>query len=137
MVDLPGITKVPVRGQSLDIEEMIQDLILQFIEQDNALILAISSANQDLANSDALKIARQVDPKGKRTIGVLTKVDLMDEGTDACELLTGSIYPLKHGYYGVKMRSQLDIKNHVTIRQAKIKEVKYFKNHNSYKNNMS
>jgi replication fork clamp-binding protein CrfC len=45
MVDLPGITKVPVRGQSLDIEEMIQDLILQFIEQDNALILAISSAN--------------------------------------------------------------------------------------------
>jgi len=78
--------------------------------------LAISSANQDLANSDALKIARQVDPKGKRTIGVLTKVDLMDEGTDACELLTGSIYPLKHGYYGVKMRSQLDIKNHVTIR---------------------
>jgi replication fork clamp-binding protein CrfC len=137
MVDLPGITKVPVRGQSLDIEEMIQDLILQFIEQDNALILAISSANQDLANSDALKIARQVDPKGKRTIGVLTKVDLMDEGTDACELLTGSIYPLKHGYYGVKMRSQLDIKNHVTIRQAKINEVKYFKNHNSYKNNMS
>jgi len=98
--------------------------------------LAISSANQDLANSDALKIARQVDPKGKRTIGVLTKVDLMDEGTDACELLTGSIYPLKHGYYGVKMRSQLDIKNHVTIRQAKKNEVKYFSNHDSYKDNM-
>jgi replication fork clamp-binding protein CrfC len=68
--------------------------------------LAITPATQDLANSDALKIAREVDPTGERTIGVITKIDLMDAGTNAVELLQGSIYPLKLGYYGVKMRSQ-------------------------------
>jgi dynamin 1-like protein len=69
------------------------------------LILALSAANQDLANSDSLKLAREVDPNGERTIGVLTKIDLMDEGTHALELLNGEIYPLKLGYYGVKCRS--------------------------------
>ena len=63
MVDLPGITKVPVHGQPTDVEEQIKKLILAYIRQPNALILAISAANQDLANSDALKLAREVDPK--------------------------------------------------------------------------
>jgi dynamin 1-like protein len=49
--------------------------------------MAVSPANQDLANSDALKLARKVDPYGDRTIGVLTKVDLMDEGTNALEII--------------------------------------------------
>jgi len=68
-----------------------------------------------LANSDALKLAREVDQNGERTIGVITKIDLMDEGTDAIELLNGSIYPLKLGYFGVKCRSQQNIIDKVTI----------------------
>jgi replication fork clamp-binding protein CrfC len=49
--------------------------------------LALTAANTDLANSDALQMARTVDPDGERTIGVVTKIDLMDEGTDAIDLL--------------------------------------------------
>ena len=60
-------------------------------------------------------MARELDPEGKRTIGIVTKIDLMDEGTDAIELLKGSIYPLKLGYYGVKCRSQKNIDDKVTI----------------------
>lgn len=71
----------------------------------NALILAVAPANIDLANSDALKVAKGVDPTGDRTIGVITKIDLMDEGTDCLEVLQGSVYPLKLGYYAVKCRS--------------------------------
>lgn len=67
--------------------------------------MALTAANTDLANSDALQMARSVDPDGERTIGVVTKIDLMDEGTDALELLSGNIYPLKLGYFGVKCRS--------------------------------
>jgi replication fork clamp-binding protein CrfC len=78
---------------------------LKYIRPPNALILALTAANTDLANSDALQIARQVDPLGDRTIGVVTKIDLMDEGTDAIELLQGKDYPLKLGYFGVKCRS--------------------------------
>ena len=49
----------------------------------DTIILAVTPANQDLANSDALKLARTVDKEGDRTIGVITKLDLMDQGTDA------------------------------------------------------
>lgn len=87
LVDLPGITKVPIKGQASDIENQIKRLILRFIRPQNALILALSAANTDLANSDSLQIAREVDPHGDRTIGVVTKIDLMDEGTDAIEIL--------------------------------------------------
>lgn len=106
MVDLPGITKVPIKGQPADIEEQIKKITYRYISQPNALILALTAANTDLANSDALKMAREMDPHGERTIGVVTKIDLMDQGTDALDLLQGNIYPLKLGYYGVKCRSQ-------------------------------
>ena len=71
--------------------------------------MAVCAANVDLANSDGLKLARKVDPLGERTIGVITKIDLMDEGTNALDLLSGKIYPLKLGYVGVVCRSQKDI----------------------------
>lgn len=87
MVDLPGMTKVPVKGQPQDIEEQIKKCTYKFISPPNALILALTAANTDLANSDALMMARTVDPDGERTIGVVTKIDLMDEGTDAIDLL--------------------------------------------------
>lgn len=78
LVDLPGITKVPIKGQPHDIEEQIKRITYKYILQDNCLILALTAANTDLANSDALKMAREVDPEGERTIGVVTKIDLMD-----------------------------------------------------------
>jgi replication fork clamp-binding protein CrfC len=106
MVDLPGMTKVPIKGQPADIAEQISKLTYNYISTPNTLILALTAANTDLANSDALKLAREVDPDGERTIGVVTKIDLMDEGTDALDLLQGNIYPLKLGYFGVKCRSQ-------------------------------
>jgi len=64
-VDLPGITKVPVGDQPSDIEARIRTMILSYIKQDTCLILAVTPANTDLANSDALQIASIVDPDGK------------------------------------------------------------------------
>ena len=86
LVDLPGLTKVPVGDQPRDIERQIREMVLKQISKPNAIILAVTAANTDLANSDGLKLAREVDPEGQRTIGVLTKVDLMDEGTDVVDL---------------------------------------------------
>lgn len=60
----------------------------------------------DLANSDALKLARTVDPNGLRTIGVVTKLDLMETGTSAIDILEGRVYPLKLGFVGVVCRGQ-------------------------------
>lgn len=64
LIDLPGITKVPIGDQPPDIEIQIRTMILQFVKRENCIILAITPANSDLANSDALKIAKDVDPQG-------------------------------------------------------------------------
>ena len=58
------MTKVPVGKQPIDIETQIRTMVLEFISKDSCLILAVSPANTDLANSDALKISKEVDPQG-------------------------------------------------------------------------
>uniref|UniRef100_A0A672NNY7 Dynamin-1-like protein n=1 Tax=Sinocyclocheilus grahami TaxID=75366 RepID=A0A672NNY7_SINGR len=111
LVDLPGITKVPVGDQPKDIELQIRELILKYISNPNCIILAVTAANTDMATSEALKVAREVDPDGRRTLAVVTKLDLMDAGTDAMDVLMGRVIPVKLGLIGVVNRSQLDINN--------------------------
>ncbi|CAH1786433.1 unnamed protein product [Owenia fusiformis] len=133
LVDLPGMTKVPVGDQPADIEIQIRGMLMEFITNENCLILAVSPANTDLANSDALKIAKEVDPQGTRTIGVITKLDLMDDGTDARDILENRLLPLRRGYVGVVNRSQRDIEGHKDIKQALGAERKFFLSHPSYR----
>ncbi|XP_060891760.1 dynamin-1-like protein isoform X1 [Labrus mixtus] len=109
LVDLPGLTKVPVGDQPKDIELQIRDLIVKYISNPNSIILAVTAANTDMATSEALKVAREVDPDGRRTLAVVTKLDLMDAGTDAMDVLMGRVIPVKLGIIGVVNRSQLDI----------------------------
>ncbi|XP_078812434.1 dynamin-1a isoform X10 [Oryzias latipes] len=133
LVDLPGMTKVPVGDQPADIEAQIRDMLLQFVTKENCLMLAVSPANSDLANSDALKIAKEVDPQGLRTIGVITKLDLMDEGTDAKDILENKLLPLRRGYIGVVNRSQKDIDGKKDINAAIAAERKFFLSHPAYR----
>lgn len=108
-------------------------MIMQFISKPNCLILAVSPANADLANSDALKLAREVDPQGIRTIGVITKLDLMDEGTDAREVLENKLIPLRRGFIGVVNRSQKDIDGRKDIKAAMAAEQRFFTTHPAYR----
>uniref|UniRef100_A0A671NQ43 dynamin GTPase n=1 Tax=Sinocyclocheilus anshuiensis TaxID=1608454 RepID=A0A671NQ43_9TELE len=133
LIDLPGITKVPVGDQPADIEHQIRDMIMQFICRESCLILAVTPANTDLANSDALKLAKDVDPQGQRTIGVITKLDLMDEGTDARDVLENKLLPLRRGYIGVVNRSQKDIDGKKDIKAALAAERKFFLTHPAYR----
>ncbi|XP_047229994.1 dynamin 3a isoform X2 [Girardinichthys multiradiatus] len=133
LVDLPGITKVPVGDQPADIEYQIRDIIMQYICKENCLVLAVTPANTDLANSDALKLAKDVDPEGQRTIGVITKLDLMDKGTDAREILENRLLPLRRGYIGVVNRSQKDIDGKKDIMAALESEGNFFLSHPAYK----
>ncbi|XP_034751551.1 dynamin-1a isoform X10 [Etheostoma cragini] len=133
LVDLPGMTKVPVGDQPADIESQIREMLMQFVTKDNCLMLAVSPANSDLANSDALKIAKEVDPQGMRTIGVITKLDLMDEGTDAKDILENKLLPLRRGYIGVVNRSQKDIDGRKDINAAMAAERKFFLSHPAYR----
>lgn len=94
----------------------------------------MSPANVDLVNSEALKLARHVDPMGRRTIGVLTKLDLMDHGTNALDILSGRVYPLKLGFIGVVNRSQQDIQLNKPLSDALEAEREFFRMHPAYRN---
>ncbi|XP_037114473.1 dynamin-1-like protein isoform X1 [Syngnathus acus] len=129
LVDLPGITKVPVGDQPEDIEAQVQEMILSFISNPNSLILSVSAANSDLATSDALKLAREVDPDGRRTLLVVSKLDLMDAGTDALEVLLGRVIPVRLGIIGVVNRSQHDINTQKSLGDSVKDEQAFLQRH--------
>lgn len=135
LVDLPGLVKNPVGDQPKDIEIKVKSLILEYVSNPNALILAISAANNDIANSDALCLAREVDPHSQRTMGIITKIDIMDKGTssDAVNILLNKSFPLKLGYIGVICRSQEDIKNKKPFEEAVKYEETYFDSHDAFR----
>ncbi len=126
LVDLPGLARVPVGDQPPDIEARLRRLILHYATNPGCLILAVTPANQDLASSDALDLARQADPEGRRTIGVLTKLDIMDRGTDAAAALRGEVVPLRLGYVGVVLRSQEDVAARRPVAAARAAEAAFF-----------
>ncbi|XP_054824345.1 phragmoplastin DRP1C [Prosopis cineraria] len=132
LIDLPGLTKVAVEGQPDSIVEDIENMVRSYVEKPNCIILAITPANQDVATSDAIKLAREVDPSGERTFGVLTKLDLMDKGTNAVDVLEGRQYRLQHPWVGIVNRSQADINRNVDMIVARKKEREYFETSPEY-----
>ncbi|KEF53599.1 dynamin GTPase [Exophiala aquamarina CBS 119918] len=99
MIDLPGYIQVSGKDQPAELKQRIADLCDKYIQPPN-VILAISAADVDLANSTALRSSRRVDPRGERTIGVITKMDLVD-ASRGVEILSDQKYPLRLGYVGV------------------------------------
>ena len=134
LVDLPGVTRVPIEGQPHNIEEITKNMAIRYIEDPLTIILCVIAANSDIATSDGLKLAKEIDTTGSRTLGVLTKLDIMDAGTDAKKALMNEEIPLKLGYVGVKNRSKLDLNNKISMAETARKEKEFFKTHPVYKN---
>lgn len=102
LIDLPGYIQVAGHDQPPELKQKISDLCDKYIQSPN-IILAISAADVDLANSTALRASRRVDPRGERTIGVITKMDLVDPER-GLSMLKDKKYPLRLGYVGVVCR---------------------------------
>ena len=128
LVDLPGITKIPVKDSDhqMNIEELTTNLALSYVRDPRTIILCTVQANIDLSTSDAIKISKQIDPQGERTICALTKVDLIDRGSEILNILNNDEVVLKYGYVAVKNRSAQDIKDNVTVAQGLELEEKFF-----------
>jgi len=134
LIDLPGITRVPASGsdQTEDVEQVTKDMATRYIRDERSIILAVMSGNVDMTTSDALQLARQYDRDGNRTIGVLTKIDIMDRGTNAKKALLGQEVPLKLGFVGIVNRSQQDIQEGKKVADALASEAKFFGEHPVY-----
>ena len=99
LIDLPGYIQIASMDQPDSLKEKISALCEKYIREPN-IILAVCAADVDLANSPALSAGRKVDPLGLRTIGVITKMDLVPPEQGAT-ILSGNRYPLHLGYVGV------------------------------------
>ena len=134
VIDIPGITRIPLHGsdQPDNIEQITKEICLKYCGDKTTVILCVMQANVDVTTSEALHMAMKLDPTGDRTIGVLTKLDLMDSGTSAKSLLEGAEVPLKNGYVALKNRSQLDLQEKLPVNIAIQKEMLFFKSHPTY-----
>uniref|UniRef100_A0A915DI72 Dynamin-type G domain-containing protein n=1 Tax=Ditylenchus dipsaci TaxID=166011 RepID=A0A915DI72_9BILA len=122
LVDLPGLVETPAKGQPADIKQQIENLCLSYITNPNSIILVVTPANQDMATSQPLNFARRVDPEGLRTLVVVTKLDLMDRGVSARDVLNGKYFPNKLGICGVVNRCQQDLNDNVSVEKCERSE---------------
>ncbi|NXN65188.1 MX protein, partial [Himantopus himantopus] len=131
LIDLPGIARVAVGDQPKDIGEQIKTLLKKNIGCKETLNLVVVPCNVDIATTEALKMAQEVDPSGERTLGILTKPDLVDRGTEESiiNIIRNLVVPLKKGYMIVKCRGQQDIHDRLALAAAIQQERKFFENH--------
>ena len=104
----------------------------RYCSDPRTIILCVIPANQDMTIQDGLHMARELDPRGIRTVGVITKIDIMDRGTNAKKMISGGDVPLRLGYIGVKNRSQADINENMSVKDAIEKEKMFFSSHPIY-----
>ncbi|XP_075347981.1 interferon-induced GTP-binding protein Mx-like isoform X2 [Mycteria americana] len=131
LIDLPGIARVAVGDQPKDIGEQIKMLLKKMIGCKETLNLVVVPCNVDIATTEALKMAQEVDPSGERTLGILTKPDLVDRGTEdsIVKIVQNRVIPLKKGYMIVKCRGQQDIQSKLSLATAIQQERKFFETH--------
>ncbi|KAI4886761.1 hypothetical protein NFI96_027917 [Prochilodus magdalenae] len=131
LIDLPGIARVAVKGQPEDIGDQIKRLIRKFITKQETINLVVVPCNVDIATTEALKMAQVEDPNGERTLGILTKPDLVDKGTEetVVDIVHNEIINLTKGYMIVRCRGQKEIMDRVSLTDAMEKEKAFFKDH--------
>uniref|UniRef100_A0A673G3R5 Interferon-induced GTP-binding protein Mx3-like n=1 Tax=Sinocyclocheilus rhinocerous TaxID=307959 RepID=A0A673G3R5_9TELE len=135
LIDLPGIARVPLKGQPEDIGEQIKSLIFKFIEKQETINLVVVPCNTDIATTEALKMAQEVDPEGKRTVAILTKPDLIDKGTEKSilKIVHNEVIDLRKGCIMVKCRGQQQINDDIPLEEAAQMERDFFQNHDYFR----
>lgn len=137
LTDLPGLIRTVSDGENRSIIRSVSELVQRYMDRPRTIILAVHPANVDLHNSEILESAQKADPEGVRTICVMTKLDLVDDGAEdnVIDILENkTIKVLQLGYHGVKCRGQKAINEKVTIEKAVNEEAKFFLSHSKWKN---
>uniref|UniRef100_A0A3Q3VJA8 Interferon-induced GTP-binding protein Mx n=1 Tax=Mola mola TaxID=94237 RepID=A0A3Q3VJA8_MOLML len=131
LIDLPGIARVAVKGQPENIGDQIKRLIQKFITKQETISLVVVPCNVDIATTEALKMAQEVDPDGERTLGILTKPDLVDKGTEesVVDVVHNEVIHLNKGYMIVRCRGQKEITEKVSLNEAAEREKAFFRDH--------
>ena len=125
IIDIPGIFRTQTEGVTTDSDmALVRRIMNRHIKDERTIILAVIPSNTDIATQEILSIAKEVDPKGLRTLGVLTKPDLIDKGGEenVMSLVEGKRNPLRLGYCIVRNRGQSELSNDAATRHKTEKD---------------
>lgn len=133
LVDLPGLTMVARQdqGQPADIKDQIRNMAKQIIVTEQTIIMCVMAARSDLETDMALDLAKEVDPDGRRTIGILTKVDLMNKDSHIGDYLKGTCSSdlwFRYGYYAVRNKTSEDNDLETALNEERV----FFNSHPIY-----
>ncbi|XP_042666921.1 interferon-induced GTP-binding protein Mx-like isoform X2 [Centrocercus urophasianus] len=134
LIDLPGIARLAMGNQPQDNGQQIKMLLKKYIGCKETIILVVVPCNVDIATTEALKMAKEVDPTGERTLGILTKPDLVDKGTEEAvlKIMRNEVIPLRKGYMIVKCHGQQDINDNLSLASAIQQERQFFETHKHF-----
>lgn len=131
LTDLPGLVRTVGDHEDHDIIPRVRQLVNRYMKQERTIIIAVVPANVDMHNTEILQAAQEADPEGVRTIAVVTKVDLVDNGAEQAvhDLLLNKKKRMHLGYHAVKCRNQRELTNGVSIEQGWSNERNFFREH--------
>jgi hypothetical protein len=129
IVDLPGIIQVPNDEQDDNDVDIVHALVDSYVANPRTIILAVVQAGNDISNQPIIKKSKKFDKDGERTIGVITKPDLINEGAQARIAALSrneDTTKLKLGFFMVKNPSPTEINDGIDIKTREKKELVYF-----------
>lgn len=125
IIDIPGIFRTPTEGvTTVNDMALVRRIMNRHIKDERTIILAVIPSNTDIATQEILSIAKELDLNGLRTLGVLTKPDLIDKGGEenVMSLVEGKRNQLRLGYCIVRNRGQSELSSDAATRQMKEKD---------------
>ncbi|OLN97026.1 Interferon-induced GTP-binding protein Mx2 [Colletotrichum chlorophyti] len=128
VVDLPGLITVSNEEQSETDVEAVHNMVRDYLANSRTIILAVVQASNDVANQGIVRIAREYDADGRRTVGIITKPDLINDGAEAKVALIAKnldSIKLKLGFFLLKNPSPSDLKAGRGVRRSQL-EMAYF-----------
>ncbi|KAJ7953923.1 Dynamin-related protein 4c-like [Quillaja saponaria] len=120
MVDLPGITRVPIHGQPENIYDQIKDMIMEYITPEESIILNVIAASVDFSTCESIRMSQCVDKTGQRTLAAVTKADKNPEGL--LEKVTADDVNIGLGYVCVRNRIGDESYEEARMEEAKLFE---------------
>ncbi|RAK77758.1 dynamin family protein [Aspergillus fijiensis CBS 313.89] len=121
VIDVPGIFKLTTPGRTTKADiQLVREMVLGYMRNPRSILLTVVAANVDVANQEIIEMAREVDPDGERTLGVLTKPDLVDKGAEQkiLDIIAGRELPLKYGWILVRNLGQREMEKGIVDRDT-------------------